>query len=371
LVQQQCTKENTMSGKEQLRSRASNLVFRLMLDPKRKTPVSKEIAEAAIGPITTRLLKNGDISMGSSRITITSAARKETIRTARSLGWMEAPQHHHGSEASKCAAKTLRALQRKAVDGEGLLELCVRFGQSRKRHIDSKCAKKSYAKERQLELPEHGVVARWLTSAADLDRVGHAMQNCLANEGFGQDYKRLLRKQEIELVALQSKVEPVALICAAAATRVVENVAGPSNKRPIAYRAAIIATLIGGDFHVEENYDCLKIAVCDELLDAHKRGTVKHFNFLKRECEIGEGFIAIKQDEDTVLLRSSDWEADMYMAHIESSDTGWVQQSATRNWLRKACRQNAEFAQACHDAFNSSHKAIRQDWFGLRRSAAS
>lgn len=360
-----------MSHKEQLLSRACMSVRRILLATKRKTPVSKRTADAAVGPLTARLVKNGAISMRNGRVSIAPEAREETCKTARSLGWMEDPQHHHGQQAGECAAKTLRALWKGTINGERLLNLCAEFGRLRKRHIDRKSAKRPRANAREIQLPEHGVVARWLTAEVDLDRVGHAMRNCLANESFAKSYKRRLRKREIELVALSGNGVPVVLICADADTRAVESVEGPSNERPISYRAAIIATLAEGAFHVGEHHDCLQIAVCDEILDAYRTGTVRCFSLLKRECEIGEGFIVITRGADTVLLRSKEWASDMYVAHIGGSDSEWVQQSATRNWLRKACLQNAEFAQACHDAFRDAHKAIRQDWFGVTRTTTS
>lgn len=360
-----------MPRQELLLSRASMSVRRIMLAAERKTPVSKETADAAVGPLTARLLKNGAISMPNGRVSVASKAREETYKAARSLGWMEDSKRHHGQQASKCAAKTLRALRKGTINGERLLELCAEFGRLRKHHIDSRSAKKPRTNAREIQLAEHGLVARWLTAEADLDHVGHVMRNCLANESFAKSYKRRLRERDIELVALSDDSVPVVLISADAETRAVESVEGPANERPISYRAAIIAMLAEVDFHIGEQHDCLQIAVCDEALEAYRTGSVRRFNLLKRECEIGEGFIAITWDADTVLLRSREWPSDMYVAHIGGSDSEWVQQSVTRNWLRRACLQNAEFAQACHDAFRSAHKAIRRDWFGVIRTTTS
>jgi len=344
-----------------------------MIDNNGKRPVPEELAKAAAKVIARQWLKEDAVSMtDSDRITVARKARAKAKWAAKRLEWMRNPERQHGQQAKEYGQKTIRGLLNDSLNADQFFDRCKEFGRLRKGHIDRNNSKKPRAEARSLTLPHYNMSARWLISDSQINVVGQAMANCLANKEFAKDYKSRLRLGSIELVVLENQDGGYqALISVDPLENCVEQVQGPGNLRPIDCRDAIIALLTHRNAAVGECHDLLSIGICDDLLAGRANGANVSFLVGKRNCEVGSGFVTIVWGDNTVLIRSEgckSWRSEVCIVGPDSDDIDYLKQAKTRVWLREACRKNVEFAQACWAAFENAPRAFCLDWLGAVRT---
>ena len=354
-----------------LRERALSSVSRIMLSPKRKQALPRDLAECAAGLVAPDIVKTGRATIVRGRLCIAPEARSDIAWLARNLAWMANPDHHHGQQATERANKTIRALRSGKVSVAQLWEQTAEFGRLRKKHIDRNSAERPRAEPRSLSLG--GWTARWLTSKSEIDATGHQMANCLANKTYGDEYKAGLRNGDVELVVLEEEESGESEALLSARDGGVDQVKGPWNSRPIRCREAIIGLLMTApNLLVGECSDLLEMAICDPLVRGRADGATTSFTIAKRTCEVGAGFLAVTSSDFSLLLRwdnDSPWDPVSCVIHVEDDVTAMTQ-SSTRVWLQEACRRRPEFAQACAKAFRHALRDFRLDWFGAPHRAS-
>ena len=350
----------------ELLERARSSAYRIMRSADGKRPLASELAQFAAAVIARHWLKAGSVTIKDNSLSVIVDARTTAKWVAKRLEWMANPDRHHGQQAGEYADNTIRALRNGSISADQLFARCDEFGRLRRKHIDRNTAKKPRTEARSLKLSRLNIVARWLISEAQIDEIGHSMENCLANKDFAKEYKSRLRQGNIELVVLEGEGgRHEALLSIDAHEGSAEQVKGPGNSRPIHCREAIIAVLAYREALVGECTDLLELGICDHLLKGREGGATERFTIGQRECEVGDGFLTVVWGDNTILLRSNgslSWDSEVC---VISSDNGdYLAQASTRVWLRSACRKHPEFARVCATAFRKAPRVFRLDWFG-------
>lgn len=315
-----------------------------------KQAMSESLSTALAERLTPWLLEKGLVKINEIRISFTPAAKLKLDRLGRKVRWMENSDRHHGQEAGGCARKALRSISHRHVTCEKIFELADKFGQLRKKAIDSNGQAKPFATPWKCDIGKTGVFAKRLTCASDVSRIGHAMGNCLANPEYGPYYVDRARRGEVELVALHNKSgEPVALL--SIAENSVEGLKGPNNCRPWRYRSKLLILLAQTEVRCGDCTDAAEVAICDELLHAKANGSCKTFRLDGIVCDLGLGFLAMAEGQYSVLLQ--DTASGLNVSAAVGTDDGDVTEVRRylQKRLRQLCRYDANLAAACNDAF--------------------
>ena len=330
-----------------------------------KHPLPRDLAQNAADLIARHWVKIAAVSIDDDRLHVTTDARTQCGWVAKRIEWMANPDRHHGQQAAEYAEKTIRALRNGSISADQLLGRCDEFGRLRKKHIDRNSSKRPRAEARSLKLKRLNMDARWLTAEAQIDEVGHLMGNCLANKDFAKKYKSRLRNGDIELVVLENGAGNCeALLSIDTHESYAEQVKGPLNGRPLHCREAIIAILAYRKATVGECPDLLKLGICDHLVRGRAKGATESFTIGQRECEVGDGFLAVVWGDNTIVLRDDGClSQDSGSCVVHSDGEGYLVEAAARVWVRNACRRHLAFAQACATAFREAPRVFRLDWF--------
>jgi len=350
------------------RVRAS--VLRIMLDDRRKSPLGGTYGRLAGDLLARSVVKNEAATISNGRLVVSADERKQVWRDAKRLAWMLNRDTHFGQQATACVEKVKRGLQNGSLSREQFHALLDEFGKLRVKHIKKNAKEMPRTKAIWLKLDQPNLVARRLISEEEIDRVGHAIGNCLgSNSVFAKEYKKRLRQGDVELIVLAGDRDDYkVLLSFDAHERFAEQAKGWGNSRPTEWREAIIEVLAWRRVVVGECTDLLHLGISDEIVTGRSRGATQRFVISQRDCEVGDGFLAIAWADQTILLRSVSLLSGVSEACVIGSDNEEMSDvaqatAAARVWIRRACATHPEFAQACSAAFQSVPRVHHLDWF--------
>ncbi len=360
--------------------------------------IDSALRTAVAAPATRWILaQSGRITADrAGRLRLAPEAGEELAQVGRTLRWMGDPKHHHGQQAAEAAAKTLRAVHASRLDFAALSARCAEFRRVRQGHIVGNAANRPRAAAAELTLP-NGVTARRVVTIRDLDRLGRAARNCLADPYFAPGYRQMLRRGRGEFWRFDDAAgAPLCVLQVDARRPALREAAGAGNA-PLcpSLRPALLAFLAERGLDVGDAEDALaRLGLCDELVAASRSRSVRRFRATLDggpwHVELAPGVLVARSASTAGhmwLLRSAGAEPGAETAVFQSagppaaegegedrdrpkSGRAYLCEAAARLDLRRACRRDRFLADACRGAFGDAPAVFCADWFGFAGRAA-
>ena len=299
----------------------------------------------------------------------------------RTLRWMADPKRHHGQQATELGRKTLRAAREGRLDWETLAERCRAFRVQRQAGIRRNAAARLRGEAMALALPGSDAVATRIVTERDLVRLGREARNCLAGSAQGRRYRNSLRHGVSEFWRLDHPHHGllcVAEVDCAGLPRSLDQAEGPDGAPLSAFAAAaLLEFLRRRDVRVGESGELAWHGICDEFVMAP--GEPERLNV---ELDGNPSRLAIvpgavlgtcARSGEVWLLRSvPKGFSDRPLACSSAADDfdavgqpSYACEARLRQWLRRACHDDARLARACANAFVEAPDWFREDWFGV------
>lgn len=334
------------------------------------------------------------------RLRLPTTVSEELERLCRTVLWMRHPRYHHGQQAAKEAAKTLRALRADRLDCDALLAHAARFRALRQGHVRRNARDKAHAEAEVVPLLGGNYLATRVVSRRGLHQLGQQAGNCLANPNHARRYAARLRQNESEFWRIDwmdaKSPRLVWAIGLSTGTNTLEDVTRMRDPDgTMADRDALLEFLAGlgrctGDGRAGSH------AISRPVVAAARAGTLHRFGVTLAGAawrfEAGPGvLVALPRDGDACL--GGDAVSALVLHGLETSEAivlsivqGWRdaedawqcmefdpggvstahyrRDQAIRLLLREACTRSWRLRRACAEAFAAESDEFRADWFG-------